>query len=189
MTKIDQSRAWNAYGQAMAAAAGLDLLMKVSNFHDRAIKLVHDARNFEAKRAKLVEKAMAPHFSQSANEFYESHIELQSSLFRTALDNAIEFRNYLSHQYFAAIWPLLSNKEGIDIIECECSHYKDHFVNVEKHIRSNGNCDFLQFFKQTEDPNVHVENHPIHRFLTGQVETIEQALAEAGYPPSDTASE
>ncbi|WP_299328841.1 hypothetical protein [Parasphingopyxis sp.] len=185
MVGINQSRAWGAYGQAMAAAAALDLLVKVSNFHDRALELVGDSRNFEAKRAKLVEKATKPHFSQSANEFYESHKELQSDQFRIALDNAIVFRNYLSHQYFSAIWPLLSSEEGLDVIECECLHYKDHFVGIENHILAHGNCEFLQFFQQAADPKAVLENHPVHRFLKGQVESIDEALAEAGYPPQD----
>lgn len=189
MAEVDQTRAWNAYGQAMAAAAALDLLVKVSNFHDRALKLVGDSRNFKAKRAKLVEKATAPHFSQSVNEFYEAHPELQSDLFRTALDNAILFRNYLSHQYLSAIWPLLSSEEGLNVIECECAHYKDHFVGIENHIRAYGTCEFLQFFREAADPKVHLKNHPIHRFLTGQVNSIEEALAEAGYPPIDVGAE
>lgn len=152
MSSIDQARAWNAYGQAMAAAAALDLLFKVSNFHDRALKIVGDSRNLQAKQDKLVKNVMRPHFSQSAYEFYESHTELHSDLFKTALGNAIDFRNYLSHQYFGVIWRLLSSEEGLDIIACECAHYRDHFVQLEHHIRAHGNCDFLQFFFANRRP-------------------------------------
>lgn len=182
---IDQSRAWEAYGHAMAAAAGLDLIMKVSNFHDRAMRLLGsgDKRNIEAKRAKLIDQAMAPHFSQSANEFYDAHPELHSDLFRTALDNAIIFRNSLSHRYFSTIWRFLDTDDGLDIIAFECNQYKEHFTGMETHIRQNVDATFLKFFNQPGQIQADIESHPVHKFLSGQAESIEQALTEVGYPP------
>ena len=186
--QIDQSRAWEAYGQVMAAVAAVDLIFKISNLHTRATQLfsTDDKRNLAAKQKKLADQAMAAQFSVSANEFFDTHAELRSDLFRTALDNAIGIRNYLTHKWFAANWQFLKSEEGLDIIAAECAFYKEHFEGIESHIRENGDRDFMSFFDYRDDTEIMIENHPMHKFLTGQAGTVEQALKEAGYPVDES---
>lgn len=181
----DQSRAWDAYGHALAAAACLDLIFKVSNFHDRAIALrdSSDIRNVESKSQKIIDQPQSALFSTSANEFYASHQELQSDEFRTELDNAIGFRNYLAHKFILVAHRFLGSEEGLDIIATECAHYRDHFVGIEEYIWANGNCDFARFFDERPDTEAMIRNHPIHRFNIGEFDSLEQALSAVGWPP------
>lgn len=178
MTKdnVDQSRAWDAYGHAMASIAGLEHLINVANFHDEASEVLSDKRNQTAKINELVKTATARHFSQSIDMFYDYHTELQSDEFRDALNNAISIRNTLTHKYFSSIWKFLYSEQGLDIIACECHFYREHFEGIEKHIRENGRCDFLRFYDQLEDTQNIMDNHPIHRFLIGEFTSIEEAL-------------
>lgn len=166
----DQERLWNAYGHAIGAALGVELVIRWSNYHVRAKKLLQgrpNDPNFEAKQNKLIQNAFEGTFGQIAVQFKELNPSLNAPLFLEALDNAVEFRNRLGHKFLAQHLRNLRTEEGLDLIAIECNLYLDHFRRLESYLRQNVDFYWAIFERVTKlKPNS--DPHPFASWLDDQ---------------------
>lgn len=180
----EQERVWNAYGHAMGAAIGLELILRIANltakFH--AIEASQgSAGNKRAQYEKLRKNAEEGTFGQIANQFCDLYPKVADSdpVFREAIENAIGFRNHLSHGFLAGRVRLLLSERGLDLIELECREAMDHFHGIEGHVREHAGVDFSLFAADGDDESL-IANHPLAHKLSRQTtsDPIKDALPE-----------
>lgn len=170
-TQVDgfpnQERLWNAYGHAMGAALGVELVIRWSNYHVRAKKLLQNERtdpNFPAKQSKLIQNAFEGTFGQLVGQFKELNPAMNEPLFLEALDNAVDFRNRLGHKFLVHHLRNLRTEEGLDLIAIECNLYLDHFQRLERYLRENVDFDWAIFERVTQH-KPDAEPHPYSDWL------------------------
>ena len=163
----DQSRVWNAYGHALGAAIGLEQIMRWANFHRRALAILAKETsdgNSDAKKKRLIANALEGTFGQVATQFRQLHPEAEEGVFGEAIENAIEFRNILSHKFLAHHSRNLRTARGLDIIAIECNLYRDHFQRIEEYIRQKVDIDW-RLVDASIGPFEGDPPHPFEEFL------------------------
>ena len=168
----EQERAWNAYGHALGAAIGLELVLRLANltakFH--AIEASQgSAGNKRAQHDKLRRNAEEGTFGQVANQFCDLYPQVVDSdpVFREAMDNAVGFRNHLTHGFLAGRVRLLLSERGLDLIALECHEAMEHFHGIERHVREHTGVDFSLFAAGGDDESL-IANHPLAHMLDSQ---------------------
>jgi hypothetical protein len=170
---VDQARAWEALGHAMAAGQAVELLFHIANFTARANKAFEkiDSEELEAQKEKIIENAQKSTFGQAANQFIElypssQHPKLTTALFKEAVENAKLMRNHLAHGFFLGAIRCLNSEAGLDLLGIECNLYRDHFERLAGHIRKLCPVDFEIFFSITqENHSIYLTNHPLREYL------------------------
>lgn len=165
-----QERVWNAYGQAVGAALGVELLMRIANLTTRTLLLKArrcSPQNYQAQLAKLNANALAGTFGQVVVQFRELFPDLVTPLFLEASDNAVSFRNTLTHHFLIHHLPHLMTEEGLDIMAAECTLYLDHFQRLEQYVRDESGIDFSVFEEVVLAAAARHPPHPYAAWLAG----------------------
>lgn len=154
-----QKQMWDAYGHALGAAAGLELVMRIALL-DKARKANPDAP--EARQEALA-SILRLTLGQTAQQFTIAYPEFaEHDLFPIAIENASSFRNYLAHHFLEGKLAGLRTATGIELIALECMEYTEHFRQVETFIRHECKADFEGFFGQgADEADQWVEDHPL----------------------------
>jgi pimeloyl-ACP methyl ester carboxylesterase len=168
-TAPKQERIWNVYGQAMGAAIGLELVLRIANITARfhAIEASEGSRgNKQAQHAKVGKNAGEGTFGQVASQFCKLYPQVADSdpVFREAIENAVGFRNHLTHGFLAGRIRLLQSERGLDLIALECHEAMNHFQRIEHHIRDRSGVDFSLFAAEGDDETL-IANHPLAHML------------------------
>src|SRR5215212_2626347 len=92
----NQKQMWDAYGHALGAAAGLELVMRIA--------LLDAARKANPDSAEARQEALASilrmTMGQTAKRFMAVYPEFaEHDVFPEAIENATSFRNYLAHHF------------------------------------------------------------------------------------------
>lgn len=164
-----QERVWNAYGQAMGAVTGLELVLRIANMTTRfhAIEASQiSAGNKHAQRTKLLANAGAGTFGQISGQFCELYPQVADldPLFRDAIKTAVAIRNHLTHGFLAGRVRLLRSDRGLDLMELECVHAMEHFRRIEQYVGSHSEIDFSVFAAQG-DEELLFPSHPLAHLL------------------------
>ncbi len=113
----NQERAWNAYGHAMAAALGVELVLRVTNMttgYQNILAGTKPGKNRNGRLEKLRSNALEGTFGQLAARFRSLHPDLITELLDEALSNAVDFRNALGHHFLshhlAHLWTWLQGE-------------------------------------------------------------------------------
>lgn len=155
----DQKQAWDAYGHAMGAAVGLELLMRIA--------LLDEARKANPDSAGARQEALASilrmTFGQTASRFMRVYPAFaEHGLFPEAIENASSIRNHLAHHFLDGRLTGLRTEKGIQLIALECIEYANHFRQVEQFIRDRCEADFEGFFSQgADEADKWVADHPL----------------------------
>lgn len=154
-----QMQMWDAYGHALGAAAGLELVMRVALL-DAARKA--NSNSAEARQAALA-SILRMTLGQTAQRFMVIYPEFaEHEVFPEAIENVTNFRNYLAHHFLEGKLAGLRTEAGVQLIALECMEYTDHFRQVEEFIRERCKADFDGFFNQgADEADNWVENHPL----------------------------
>lgn len=165
----NQERAWNAYGQTMAAAIGLELILRIANMTARfhAIEAgPSSAGNKQAQHEKVRRNAGEGTFGQIAAQFCNLYPSVAAAdpNFQEALANAVDFRNHLTHGFLAGRLSLLRSEKGLDLITLECRNLMAHFQQLEDYVRDKSGVDF-GLFGADGDEQAAVANHPLAHLL------------------------
>jgi hypothetical protein len=165
----NQERIWNAYGHAMGAAIGLELILRIANMTARFHAIEADSNslgNKHVQHAKVLKNAGEGTFGQIAGQFCELYPKVADSnaVFREAVENAIEFRNHLTHGFLAGRSRLLLSERGLDLIALECHEARGHFQRIEQFIRDRSGVDFSLFAADGDDEAL-IDNHPLAYML------------------------
>ena len=150
---------WDAYGHALGAAAGLELVMRVALL-DAARKANPDSA--EARQAALA-TILRMTMGQTAQRFMVVYPEFaEHDVFPEAVANATSFRNHLAHHFLEGKLAGLRTEEGLQLIVLECIEYTDHFRQVEAFIWERCGADFDGFFAHgADEADMWVKNHPL----------------------------
>src|SRR6266496_2122012 len=99
----DQKQLWDAYGHAMGAATGLELLMRIALINSAAQRLIKEDR-FEEDRAKALAGIQRMTFGQTVQEFKKAFPSfVGDKAFCESIDNAVSSRNHLAHNFLEGI--------------------------------------------------------------------------------------
>lgn len=155
----NQKQMWDAYGHALGAAAGLELVMRIALL-DAARQANPDSA--EARQAALV-SILRMTLGQTVKRFMVTYPEFaKHEVFPEAIANATAFRNHLAHHFLEGKLAGLRTEAGIHLIVLECIEYTDHFRQVEAFIRERCTADLDGFFDQgAAEADKWVENHPL----------------------------
>jgi hypothetical protein len=153
----------------MGAAIGLELVLRIANLTARfhAIDASYGSPdNKQTKRAKMLKNAGEGTFGQVAAQFCDLYTQVAGSdpVFREAVDNAIHFRNHLTHGFLAGRIKLLQSERGLDLIALECHEAMDHFRRIENYIRDQAGVDFSLFAASGDDGSL-INDHPMAHLL------------------------
>jgi hypothetical protein len=112
-----QERAWNAYGHAMGAAIGLELVLRIANITARFNRIQNSqgsAANIQAQHAKVLRNAGEGTFGHIAKQFCElyPHILHAEPVLHEAMENAVATRNHLAHNFLAGRVRMLRSERG-----------------------------------------------------------------------------
>lgn len=147
----------------MGAVLGLELIIRIANLTARFHQIEAGGgseQNKSRRHERLRANAQAGTFGQIAAQFLELYPQLASDLLREAIDNAILFRNHLTHNYLAGHVRHLKTEKGLDLIATECVLYMDHFQRIERFIRAESGVQFHLFASGT-DPETALGPHPL----------------------------
>ena len=155
----DQKQMWDAYGHALGAAAGLELVMRIALL-DAARKANLDSEN---ARQEALKSIVGMTLGQTVRRFMEVYPEFADhDVFPRAIDNAVYIRNQLAHHFLEGRLSGLKTEEGIQLIALECIGCTDHFRQLEHFVRAECEADFDGFFSQgAEEADRWVEQHPL----------------------------
>lgn len=155
----NQKQMWDAYGHALGAAAGLELVMRVA--------LLDAARKAHPDSAEARQAALATIFrmtmGQTAQRFMVVYPNFADhDVFPEAVANATSFRNYLAHHFLEGKLAGLRTADGVELIALECIEFTDHFRQVEAFVWERCGADFEGFFAQgADEADKWVEDHPL----------------------------
>ncbi len=155
----NQKQMWDAYGHALGAAAGLELVMRVALL-DAARKAHPDSsEDREAALASILRMTLG----RTAQRFMAAYPEFAShEVFPEAIENAISFRNHMVHHFLEGKLAGLKTEEGVQLIALECMEYTDHFRRIEQFIRDVCKADFDGFFSQgADEADKWIKDHPL----------------------------
>ena len=155
----NQSKMWDAYGHALGAAAGLEMVMRIALL-DAARKANPDSA--EARQTALA-AILRKTLGQTVQRFLVIYPEFaEHEVFPEAIENATNFRNHLAHHFLDGKMAGPRTEAGVQLIALECIEYTDHFRQVEAYIREVCTVDFDEFFNQgASEADKWVEDHPL----------------------------
>jgi hypothetical protein len=166
-TLPDQKQLWDAYGHAMGAAVGLELLMRIALVNHAAHQLMRDNRFDEENRERVLADIQGMTFGRTVGAFKKGFPDFaENADFCESIENAVSSRNYLAHGFLDGILHGLRSEEGIQLIVLDCVDRLEHFQSVDSYIRDRCPIDFDEFFKLGEGKaDQYVENHPLREKL------------------------
>lgn len=163
----DQKRLWDAFGHAMGAIGGVELLLRIALIN-KAVATMTAEGDFteERKKAELAQiqgrtlGATVAVFKAKFPEFGED------AAFCESIDNAVFCRNQLAHHFVENNLLAFRSEEGIELATLGCIEHMDHFQSLDQYIRHNCPVDYDAFFKLGEgNADQFVDNHPLREKL------------------------
>jgi hypothetical protein len=163
----DQKQLWDAYGHAMGAATGVELLMRIALINVAADKLAKDGHLDQEHRSEALTKIQKMTFGQTVQAFKAAFSNFaEDKEFCESIGNAVSSRNHLAHHFLEGILLALRSTEGIELVVLSCVEYTDHFQSLDNYIRKNCPVDYDAFFKLGEGrEDEFVQNHPLREKL------------------------
>jgi hypothetical protein len=90
----DQKQLWDAYGHAMGAAGGLELLMRIALINDAAQRLAQEGLVDQNSRTKALEEIQGMTFGRTVRRFKQVFPNLaEDAQFCESIDNAVSSRS------------------------------------------------------------------------------------------------
>lgn len=159
----DQKRLWDAYGHAMAASIGLELLMRIALINAATQELIKERRIDQESRDCALAKIQGMTFGRTVKMFKRAFPAFaENAAFCESIGNAISSRNYLAHNFLEGILHGLRSDEGIELAALECAERTEHFRSLENHVREHCPVDYDAFFRMGEGKaEQYVQNHPL----------------------------
>jgi hypothetical protein len=163
----DQRRLWDAYGHAMGAIAGVELLLRIALINRAVSKMVADGDLTEGRKsaelAKIQQRTLGATVGVFKTEFPNFG---DDAAFCDSIDNAVRFRNSLAHHFVENHLLAFRSDEGIDLATLECIEHTEHFQSLDDYIRRNCAIDFDAFFQLGEGKaDEYTRNHPLRTKL------------------------
>ena len=170
----DQKQFWDAFGHAMGAATGLELTMRIALVHAAAKQRQQAPEAITA----VINRIRGMTLGGTAKSFIKTYPEFaDDEAFVSGLNDAIDFRNHLAHNFLEGRMDAFRSDDGINLVALECMLATEHFGELERVVRARCPADFEAFFQQGEGrAEEFVNGHPLRKHL---------AKIKAGEVPPD----
>lgn len=173
----DQKPLWDAYGHAMGAIGGVELLLRIALINSAVTKMVsEDDCTDERKRTEL-KKIQGRTLGDTVGVFKTEFADFGNDpKFCESIDNAVHCRNKLAHHFVECNLLAFRSQEGIELATLGCIEHTEHFQSLDRYIRDHCPVDYDAFFKLGEgQEDEFVQNHPLRDKL--------QAIKSGMFPP------
>lgn len=181
MTDLPDQRAlWDAYGHAMGAIGGVELILRIALINKAVAKMMAE-EDFteERKRAELLQiqgRTLGPTVAVFKASFPEFG---NDAAFCESIDNAVYCRNQLAHHFVENHLLAFRSEKGVQLATLECLEHTEHFRSLDNYIRDRCSVDYDAFFALGEGKaDDYVQNHPLSQKL--------QAIIEGGFEDTGT---
>jgi len=154
-----QKQIWDAYGHAMGAAAGMELVLRIA--------LLDAARKANPDLAEARQTALRSILRMTLRNTVERFMAIypdfaEHDVFPEAINNAVDFRNNLAHHFLEGKLAGLRTEVGVQLIALECMEYTEHFRQIEAFVRERCKADFAGFLEQgVNEADQWVRDHPL----------------------------
>lgn len=163
----DQKRLWDAYGHAMGAIGGVELLLRIALINQAVAKMTAENYFTDARKKAELEKILGRTLGSTVVEFKKQFPEFGNDPeFCESIDNAVSARNSLAHHFVEGNLLAFRSEEGIQLATLGCIEHTDHFQSLDRYIRARCPVDYDAFFKLGEGKeDEFVQNHPLREKL------------------------
>ena len=167
MALPDQKQLWDAYGHAMGASVGLELLMRIALINVATQELIKEKRFDQASREKILAEIQGLTFGRTVRKFKGAFPKFADDpAFCESIGNAVSSRNHLAHYFLEGILLGLRPSEGVELAALECMERTEHFRSLDNYVREHCPVDFDEFFKLGEGrADEFVREHPLREKL------------------------
>lgn len=165
----DQKQLWDAYGHAMGAVGGVELLLRIALINVAVTKMVAEGDFTEERKKKELTKIQGKTLGSTVAVFKKEFQSLGNDpTFCESIDNAVYCRNQLAHHFVENNLLAFRSPEGIELATLTCIEYTRHFQSLDRYIRENCLVDYDVFFALGEGKeDEFVQNHPLRKTLQG----------------------
>lgn len=163
----DQKPLWDAYGHALGAIGGVELLLRLALMNSAVARMVADGNLSEERKKKELERIQRRTLGCTVAVFKGEFPEFgDDERFCESIENAVYCRNQLAHHFVENHLLAFRSHEGVELTILECMEHVDHFRGLEAYLRDRCPVDYDAFFKLGEGrEDDFVENHPLREKL------------------------
>lgn len=175
----DQRQLWDAYGHAMGAIGGVELLLRIALINKAVSVMIEEDDFTDDRKASELAKIQGRTLGPTVVAFKAAFPHFgEDQAFCESIDNAVYCRNQLAHHFVENNLLAFQSEEGVKLATLGCYEHVDHFQSLDLYIREHCSVDFDAFFALGEGKAYEfVENHPLRQKL--------QAIKAGDLKPDD----
>jgi hypothetical protein len=173
----DQKQLWDAYGHAMGAIGGVELLMRIALINKAVERMVAEDDFTEERKAAELKTIQGRTLGATVSVFKAEFPDFENDdRFCESIDNAVYCRNQLAHHFIENNLFAFRSEEGIELTTFGCEEHTRHFKSLEAYIRQKCPVDYDAFFRIGDaKEDEFVQGHPLREKL--------QAIQEGAVQP------
>lgn len=163
----DQKQLWDAYGHAMGAIGGVELLLRIALINKVVGAMIGQDDFTDERKASELATIKGRTLGPTVAAFNAAFPEIANDpQFCESIDNAIYCRNQLAHHFLESNLLAFRSEEGIELATLGCYEHVRHFESLDRYLREHCAVDFDAFFAMGEGKaDEFVENHPLRAKL------------------------
>lgn len=164
MTELpNQRHLWDAYGHAMGAIGGVELLLRIALINKAVAKMVSESDFTEQRKQAELTKIRKRPLGATVAAFKDDYPDFENdAAFCESIENAVYCRNQLAHHFIENHLLAFRSVEGVELATLECIEHTEHFRSLEDYVRRNCAVDYDAFFALGEGKaDEFVQNHPL----------------------------
>ncbi len=163
----DQKQLWDAYGHAMGAIGGVELLLRIALINKAVAELSAENDFTDESKSAALTKIQGRTLGPTVAVFKAKFPELGGDpAFCESIENAVNFRNQLAHHFIENHLLAFRSQDGIELATLECIEHTSHFQSLDQYIRDKCPVDYNEFFALGEGKeDQYVQGHPLREKL------------------------
>jgi hypothetical protein len=168
MTELpNQKPLWDAYGHAMGAIGGVELLLRIALINVAVTRMVAEGDFTEERKKKELSKIQGRTLGSTVAAFKKQFPEFgRDAEFCESIDNAVYCRNQLAHHFVENNLLAFRSEEGIELATLTCVEHVRHFQSLDEYVRQHCPVDYGAFFALGDGKeDEFVAQHPLRELL------------------------
>ena len=163
----DQKQLWDAYGHAMGAIGGVELLLRIALINKAVSEMIREDDFTEDRKASELAKIQVRTLGATIAAFKDAFPAFaDDQKFCESMNNALYCRNQLAHHFVENNLLAFRSEEGIELATLGCYEHVSHFQSLDRYLREHCAVDFDAFFALGEGKaDEFVESHPLRAKL------------------------
>ena len=159
----DQRGLWDAYGHAMGAIGGVELLLRLALMNKSVAKMLAENDYTDHRKEAELKKILQRTLGATVAAFKADYPDFgKDAAFCESIENAVYIRNQLAHHFIENHLLAFRSLEGLELATLECIEHKEHFQSLEDYVRRNCHVDYDAFFALGEGrEDEFIRDHPL----------------------------